>query len=200
MASVDTVRMNNLTLDTNTTTAETDSVLAFIPTSWTDRLLTVGQFCAIGGVGGTLNFLPLVLTIFTRLRNNEVNLLIMNLSAADFSLCASFLFGQTFYILWHEQLPPAGCHFLSFFHFTMAFASFIFPPVLSINRYISLYHNHYYRKIYTKQNVFKMVGLCWAFCSIIPFIFMMAGKTGTTLMTSPLLLYRQDFPFRLRQR
>lgn len=42
----------------------------------------------------------------------------------------------------------------------------------------------------------KMMGGCWAFCSIVPFVFMMAGKTGR-FHACPILIGSNQFEYGL---
>lgn len=142
------------------------------------RVATVIQFSIVGGIGVIVNVLPITVTIAGYVERNVVNAMIVNLAFTELLLCTSFVFGQSFFVLWREWLPDGGCHFLSFLHFMAAFASFMFPPMLAFNRYIALYKPGVYDRWYTAHRVAIAMGSCWGFCAVVPFAFFLAGKTG----------------------
>lgn len=146
---------------------------------WQQRVHTTALYVFFGSWGILLNALPILLTIFTlELRANNVNIMVANVSTADLLYCVLFVFGQPWYILYREELNPVGCRWLAFVNFLTAFVEFTFPPILAINRYISLYNNQYYDRIYTKGNIALMIVGCWAFCAIMPLVYVANGIAG----------------------
>lgn len=146
---------------------------------WQQRVETAALYAIFGSAGIILNALPILVTFCTKMRQKNVHMMVANLSTADLLVCSAFVFGQTQYILYREQINPIGCQWLAFFTFMTAFYEFIFPPFLSINRYIALYYNELYDRIYTAKNILYMVLGSWAFCTVIPLIFTLHGQTGT---------------------
>lgn len=143
-----------------------------------ERKGTALIFGIFSTIGVLMNGTPLILTYATNLRHHFVNIFISNLSLADFLLSAYFLFWNTFYVLYREQMPVLGCRLLGFFVFVAAYQEFVFPPLLSINRYISLYHHGMYRKVYTQRNMGLIVGGSWIACAIMPLVFFLFHRTG----------------------
>lgn len=171
-------------LNTSMNTSANHTLLGAIPVwvtpeEWQQRVHTTAVFAFFGSWGIILNALPILLTICTSdLRSNNVNIMVANLSTADLLFSVLFVFGQPWYILYREQLNPIGCQWLAFANFLTAFFEFMFPPLLAINRYISLYHNQYYERIYTGRNITLMIAGCWAFCTIVPLVYVLNGIAG----------------------
>lgn len=145
---------------------------------WEERVQTATLYSLFGSLGIILNIFPILLTFCTDLRNNNVHVLVANLLTGDLITSLEFVFGQVHYILWREQLPAWPCDLLALITNTAAFFEYVCLTMLSINRFISLYHNEYYDKIYTNRNIALIVLGSWVSAGISPMIFMLAGKTG----------------------
>lgn len=127
--------------------------------------------------GILVSIIPLFLTYSTELKNSLVNIMVSNLSAADFLLCCLFI-ANTPYVLYRETLSPNGCQWLGFFIFTLAFEEGMFPGFISLNRYIAFYHPSSYRKIFTPKTAIFLIALTWVLSAIVPYLFFRYGLTG----------------------
>lgn len=167
----------------------TDDFEHFV-TPWNQRVSCAVLFSLVCVFGVVTNGVVILLTLLTDLRNKIVNLFIANLSVSDFLCTAVFLSGQNFYILWRETMPASGCAWLAFINVIAAMQEFVFPPFLAINRYISLYHQQHYDRIYTGRNMVLMAASAWGYSTIIVSIFTLTGHTGKRMPALKILVNR----------
>lgn len=145
---------------------------------WHERVDTAIIFSVFCVIGIFNNALPILFTFCTSMRKNNVHIMVGSISTSDFGLCFMFLVGQTRYILYREELDMVSCRWMAWFTFITAIYSFLFPPQVSMNRYISLCYPEYYERVYTTNRVVFMVVGTWLISTIIPFIFVLGGQTG----------------------
>lgn len=143
---------------------------------WSERVATVIAYSFFAGIGVFTNSFPILLTFFTRLKKNQVNIMVANMSSADFLECFIAVCGQNLYILYRESLPPVGCKIIGYAQFVMTVQTFLFPPCLSVNRYISLFHGHLYDRWFTTRNIYLIILLTWVLSNIIPLMFLLGGQ------------------------
>ncbi len=84
---------------------------------------------------------------------------IFNLAVWDFLLCLGFLTIQPYYMGYSHLPVTEGCKIWGIVLFGVACCTITGIPLLSFNRYIALYHNAKYSRIFRKRNIVIMVSV-----------------------------------------
>lgn len=128
--------------------------------------ISTGTIGALG-MPGNLYLMILILSDYKKRKPHEW--LLFNLTLGDFLLCLNNVVLEAPFVL---NFNTAECKIAGAIDYFFGTSSFFTPPLVAYNRYLSLYDNPRYVKLFTNRNVFLAYGciLLFGLIWISPFI------------------------------
>lgn len=145
---------------------------------WNAKLYHVSVMGTINFCGFLFTCLTLALTFTTELKVQNVRYLFANLVLACLLHTFMFTIPQNMFVLYRQQLPEKGCQWLGIIFFALGVQMIVFPPFLTVNRYIGLNDAELYKRLFTPRRTLIMITGSWIFSVLIASTFRIGGKSG----------------------
>lgn len=135
--------------------------------------ITSGTIGAIG-MPGNLFLLVLILLEYKKRKPHEW--LLFNLALVDFLLCLNNVALEAPFVI--SPGDRIECKIAGAIDYFLGTLSFFTPPLVAYNRYLSLYDNQKYQRVFTTRNLYLGCGsfVVFAICWITPFV--ASGSVG----------------------